>query len=110
MRIASDLTLPLDALMQTVAILAKRGVGKTYTSAVITEEILKTVFANGGPIPEDLKPVTACVAVTVSVQQPSIPKDPVFWVHYNENSYILRLYRSESRNVYLVCGDICQTL
>jgi hypothetical protein len=41
LRIASDLTLPLDAVTQTFAILAKRGVGKTYTAAVMTEEMLK---------------------------------------------------------------------
>lgn len=32
--------LPLDLVTQTIAILAKRGVGKTYTAAVITEELL----------------------------------------------------------------------
>lgn len=39
---ASKLSLPADALTQTIAILAKRGVGKTYTAAVLTEEVLKT--------------------------------------------------------------------
>ena len=29
-RIAEDLTLPLDAVTHTFAVLAKRGVGKTY--------------------------------------------------------------------------------
>jgi len=39
--IAGGLSLPLEAATQTFAILAKRGVGKTYTSAVITEQMLK---------------------------------------------------------------------
>ncbi|MGH7510904.1 MAG: ATP-binding protein [Gemmatimonadales bacterium] len=42
LRLSPDLTLPRDAITQTFGILAKRGVGKTYTSAVITEEMLKT--------------------------------------------------------------------
>jgi len=41
LRISDNLTLPLEATTQTFAILAKRGVGKTYTAAVITEELLK---------------------------------------------------------------------
>src|SRR5262245_12947272 len=39
--IASDLKLPLETVTQTFAILAKRGVGKTHTAVVMTEEILK---------------------------------------------------------------------
>lgn len=36
----SEFTLPLELVTQTVAILAKRGVGKTYTATVIAEEML----------------------------------------------------------------------
>lgn len=41
LRIASSLDLPLDAVTQTIAILAKRGMGKTYTALVLVEEFLK---------------------------------------------------------------------
>lgn len=41
LRIANNLTLPAEAVTQTFAILAKRGVGKTYTASVLTEEMLK---------------------------------------------------------------------
>jgi uncharacterized protein len=41
LRIAEDLTLPLDAVTQTFAVLAKRGVGKTYLALVLAEEMLK---------------------------------------------------------------------
>lgn len=41
LRIADNLTLPLDAVTQTFGVLAKRGVGKTYTAAVFVEELLK---------------------------------------------------------------------
>jgi hypothetical protein len=41
LRIASDLSLPLDAVTQTLAILAKREAGKTYTASVLVEELLK---------------------------------------------------------------------
>lgn len=41
LRIADDFSLPLEAVTQTFAILAKRGVGKTYTAAVLAEEMLK---------------------------------------------------------------------
>ncbi|HZH33014.1 MAG TPA: helicase HerA-like domain-containing protein [Pyrinomonadaceae bacterium] len=41
LRIAANLTLPAEAVTQTFAILAKRGVGKTYTASVLTEELLK---------------------------------------------------------------------
>jgi len=40
LRIASNLTLPPEACTQTFAILAKRGAGKTYTAAVMAEEML----------------------------------------------------------------------
>jgi uncharacterized protein len=39
--ISKDLSLPVEALTQTFAILAKRGAGKTYTAAVMVEEMLK---------------------------------------------------------------------
>jgi DNA helicase HerA-like ATPase len=39
-------TLPIEAVTQTFAILAKRGVGKTYTASVMAEEML----AAGQPI------------------------------------------------------------
>lgn len=41
LRIADNLVLPAEAVTQTFAILAKRGVGKTYTASVLTEELLK---------------------------------------------------------------------
>lgn len=41
LRLADDLLLPLEAVTQTFAILAKRGVGKTHTAAVLAEELLK---------------------------------------------------------------------
>jgi uncharacterized protein len=41
LRISPDLSLPPEAITQTFAILAKRGVGKTYTAAVMVEEMLK---------------------------------------------------------------------
>lgn len=41
LRIADSLSLPLDAATNTFAILAKRGVGKTYTASVMAEEMLK---------------------------------------------------------------------
>src|SRR6266508_2729744 len=44
LRIAENLTLPRDAVTQTFAILAKRGVGKTYTASVFVEEIIKAVL------------------------------------------------------------------
>ncbi len=39
--IASDLSLPVEAVTQTFAILAKRGSGKTYTALVLMEEMIK---------------------------------------------------------------------
>jgi uncharacterized protein len=41
LRIATDLALPAEAVTQTFAVLAKRGVGKTYTALVLVEELLK---------------------------------------------------------------------
>lgn len=41
LHIADDLELPLEAVTQTFAILAKRGSGKTYTGMVMVEEMLK---------------------------------------------------------------------
>lgn len=41
LRISNDLVLPLDAVTQTFAIMAKRGVGKTHTGSVMAEEMLK---------------------------------------------------------------------
>ena len=41
LRVADNLSLPAEAVTQTFAILAKRGVGKTYTASVLTEEMLK---------------------------------------------------------------------
>src|SRR6266508_759394 len=41
LRIAENLELQRDAITQTFAILAKRGVGKTYTASVLVEELVK---------------------------------------------------------------------
>lgn len=41
LKIAQGLSLPVDAVTQTFAILAKRGTGKTYTASVMAEEMLK---------------------------------------------------------------------
>jgi uncharacterized protein len=41
LRIANNLELPKEAVTQTFAILAKRGMGKTYTASVLVEEIIK---------------------------------------------------------------------
>jgi hypothetical protein len=41
LQISSDLSVPLDFVTQTQAILAKRGVGKSYTASVQAEELLK---------------------------------------------------------------------
>jgi hypothetical protein len=40
LRIASGLSLPLDAVTQTFGILARKGAGKTYTAAVFAEELI----------------------------------------------------------------------
>jgi hypothetical protein len=41
LKISTDLSLPSEAVTQTFAILAKRGMGKTYTASVMVEEMLK---------------------------------------------------------------------
>lgn len=41
LHISPELALPLDAVTQTFAIMAKRGVGKTHTGSVMAEEMLK---------------------------------------------------------------------
>jgi hypothetical protein len=41
LHLSKDLRLPVEAVKQTFAILAKRGAGKTYTAAVMAEEMLK---------------------------------------------------------------------
>jgi DNA helicase HerA-like ATPase len=40
LQIADDFSIPIEAVTQTFAILAKRGRGKTYTACVIVEEML----------------------------------------------------------------------
>ena len=40
LKIATDFTLPNDAVTQTFAVLAKRGVGKSYLASVMAEEML----------------------------------------------------------------------
>jgi len=40
LNISNELTLPIEAVTQTFAILAKRGVGKSYTGCVMVEEML----------------------------------------------------------------------
>jgi len=40
LNIGTGLSLPIEAITQTFAILAKRGVGKTYTGSVMVEEML----------------------------------------------------------------------
>jgi uncharacterized protein len=41
LHVAADFALPAEAVTQTFCILAKRGVGKTYTASVMAEEMLK---------------------------------------------------------------------
>ena len=41
LKIAEDFSLPVDAVTQTFAVLAKRGAGKTYTALVMVEEFFK---------------------------------------------------------------------
>lgn len=41
LKISKSFSLPIEAVTQTFAILAKRGVGKTYTASVMVEEMLK---------------------------------------------------------------------
>jgi hypothetical protein len=40
LRISPDLSLPVDAITQAIAILARRGAGKTYTASVLVEEVI----------------------------------------------------------------------
>jgi hypothetical protein len=40
LRVSEDLALPCEAVTQTFAIVAKRGVGKTYTAKVMVEEMI----------------------------------------------------------------------
>jgi hypothetical protein len=42
LHVATDFTIPAEAVTQTFAILAKRGSGKTYLASVLAEEMLKT--------------------------------------------------------------------
>jgi hypothetical protein len=41
LEIAPNLVLPIDAVTQTIAIMSKRGTGKTHTASVMAEEMLK---------------------------------------------------------------------
>jgi hypothetical protein len=41
LRIAPGLELPVDVVTQPIAILARRGAGKTYTASVIVEEVVR---------------------------------------------------------------------
>lgn len=41
LRLSDDFSLPLEAVTETFAILAKRGAGKTYAASVLAEEMLK---------------------------------------------------------------------
>lgn len=41
LRIAAGLALPVDVVTQPIAILARRGAGKTYTASVIVEEVVR---------------------------------------------------------------------
>lgn len=41
LKIGDNLSLPLDAVTHTFAVLAQRGVGKSYTASVLAEEMLK---------------------------------------------------------------------
>lgn len=41
LRISADLALPLEAVTQSMAILARRGAGKTYTGSVLSEEVIR---------------------------------------------------------------------
>jgi len=59
--LASNLLIPLEAVTQTFAILAKRGAGKTYTALVMVEEML----ANGLQVVV-IDPVGVCWGLRVS--------------------------------------------
>ena len=41
LHISEDIALPLDTATQTIAILARKRVGKTYTASVLAEELIK---------------------------------------------------------------------
>ncbi len=41
LKISSELSLPIDAVTQTMAIVARKRVGKTYTASVIVEELIE---------------------------------------------------------------------
>lgn len=41
LRISKDLAFPVETVTESIAILAKRGAGKTYTASVLVEEMLK---------------------------------------------------------------------
>lgn len=41
LRLSEDLSLPLDAVTQTFALIGQRGVGKTHTASVLIEEMLE---------------------------------------------------------------------
>lgn len=40
LHVATELSLPVELVTQTIGVLAKRGAGKTYTAAVLAEELL----------------------------------------------------------------------
>lgn len=48
LKIAPHLSLPIEAVTQTFALLARRGAGKTHTASVIAEEMLDVIIAAGG--------------------------------------------------------------
>ena len=41
LHLAHDFTMPIDAVTQTISILARRGAGKTHTAVVLVEEMLR---------------------------------------------------------------------
>lgn len=41
LHLADDFTMPIDAVTQTISILARRGAGKTHTAVVLVEEMLR---------------------------------------------------------------------
>jgi len=41
LKLAKNLSLPLDAVTETFAFLAKRGAGKSYCASVMVEEMLE---------------------------------------------------------------------
>ena len=68
--IATDLSIPLEAMTQTFAILAKRGAGKTFTALVMMEEMLKA-----GLHVVIVDPVGVCWGLRASAdgKQPGLP-------------------------------------